>query len=143
MYIFHLSVYGDGSRDARDVPELSVNQKFFDLQEPRLEKFVLKLNVTNQVHDGRRYLTAFGTSYLNIFINDPPENGTCSVRIRTLDPDTGLFLWTPAKTGRALIDEFLISCAEWKDPDSHRITKYVFKSERLSKISLAEQPSWL
>ena len=39
----------------------------------------------------------------------------------------GKEVWVPAKTGRALIDEFLISCKSWVDPDDHSIKKYIFK----------------
>ena len=66
---------------------------------------------------------------MNILINDPPENGTCWVRILSHDA-LGREVWSPAKTGKALVDEFLIGCQDWKDPNDHLITKYVFKREK-------------
>lgn len=42
---------------------------------------MVKLNVTNVVWNGRENAMAYGTSYLNVIINDPPENGTCTVLV--------------------------------------------------------------
>ena len=52
----HPSVYADGSTDARDGTELSIQQKFFDIQKSDIKTFFLKLNVTNPVdqESGRR-----------------------------------------------------------------------------------------
>ena len=36
-------------------------------------------------------------------------------------------MWVPAKTGRALLDEFLIQCSEWADPNDHAVNKFIFK----------------
>ena len=66
---------------------------------------------------------------MKFIINDPPENGTCWIRIRSFD-GLGREVWSPAKTGKALVDEFLIGCQDWKDPNDHLITKYVFKREK-------------
>merc|ERR1739848_546134 len=63
---------------------------------------------------------------MNIFINSAPENGTCTIKLPAID-QSGKEVWVPAKTGRALIDEFLISCKSWVDPDDHSIKKYIFK----------------
>ena len=73
-------VFADGSADARDLKELSIQQRFFDLQSKSIKEFVLKLNITKGVFDGRKWGYSYGTAYINIFINDPPENGTCVIR---------------------------------------------------------------
>ena len=68
--------------------ELSIQQRFFDLQSKDIKDFILKLNITKKVYDGRKYIYSHGTAYINIFINDPPENGTCIIRLQdslTLD----------------------------------------------------------
>ena len=119
-------VFADGSRDARDLKELSIQQKFFELQDKGVKEFVLKLNITKAVFDGRKYSYSSGNAFLNIFINDPPENGTCTIQIGQTGAD-GNILYVPAETGRALLDEFLIKCVDWVDPNDHAITKYIFK----------------
>ena len=122
-------MYADGSKDARDSEELSVQQRFFPLQDPLPKKFVLKLNVTQGVFDGRKTVFAYGTAYINIFINDPPENGTCDITVLDGQDADGGDVWKPAKTGMALLDIFHIGCQDWVDPNDHTITKYVFKRE--------------
>ncbi len=76
--------------------------------------------------DGRKYSYSSGTSYLNIFINDPPENGTCTVSLPGQDAD-GNDVYLPAETGQALLHEFQLKCQEWRDPNDHAIIKTVFK----------------
>ena len=118
-------VYADGSSDARDSKELSIQQKFFDLQDSSVKDFVLKLNITKSVFDGRSWSYSYGTAYINIFINDPPENGTCRIQIQETQDDK--LVWVDAKTGRGLLDEFRIGCSDWVDPNDHVINKFVFK----------------
>lgn len=118
--------YADGLRDGRDSKQLSIQQKFFELQKAGFKEFELTLNVTNKVFNGRRWVSAYGTSTMKIIINSPPINGTCDITIRSLQPD-GSTLWVPAETGKALVDEFKISCRKWVDPDGHTVNKYVFK----------------
>ena len=65
---------------------------------------------------------------MKLIINDPPENGTCWIRILSHDA-LGREVWSPAKTGKALVDTFLLGCHDWADPNGHVITKYVFKRE--------------
>ena len=64
-------VFADGSRDARDKKELSIQQRFFDLQNwPEGDKkFVIKLNITKSVWNGRKWSYSYGTAYMNMFIN--------------------------------------------------------------------------
>ena len=62
--------------------ELSIQQRFFDLQSKDIKDFILKLNITKKVYDGRKFIYSHGTAYINIFINDPPENGTCIIRLQ-------------------------------------------------------------
>lgn len=124
------AVFGDGSRDARDSKELAIQQKFFDLQSPSTNVFMLKLNVTQGTFDGRGTTYASGVAYMKVFINEAPVNGTCSIQVKkTLEASTGKTVWAAAQTGRALMDEFLISCQNWVDPNGNSITKYIFKSE--------------
>ena len=129
-------VYADGSRDARDAKELAIQQKFFPINHlafnGQLEKFKIKLNVSEQSPDGRGGIKwAHGVSELQMFINKAPENGTCWIKIRgigsAVDPEE--VTWTPTKTGRALLDEFHILCHSWVDPDGHAVNKYKFKSK--------------
>ena len=119
-------VFADGSRDARDNKELSIQQRFFELQESGIKDFIIKLNITKSVWDGRKFSHSYGTAYMNIFINDPPENGTCSIRLPEYDAQ-GKEVWVEADTGRSLIDKFQLSCRDWVDPNDHSIRKYVFK----------------
>jgi hypothetical protein len=119
-------VFADGTRDARDTKELSIQQKFFELQTSGIKEFVLKLNITKKVWDGRKWDYSSGTAYLNIVINDPPENGTCTIKLPALDAE-GKEVLVPAHTGRSMLDEFTIQCGDWKDPNDHTITKYIFK----------------
>ena len=132
-------VFGGGSEDARFLKELSIKQVFFP-QNKDIKDFVLKLNITKGVSNGREFTYSYGTAYINIFINDPPENGTCTIRIQEENAD-GKLVWVPAKTGRAILDEFLIQCSDWVDPNDHAINKYIFKlvnkiGETTSKKSL-------
>ena len=104
---------------------MSIKQVFFP-QNKDIKDFVLKLNITKGVSNGREFTYSYGTAYINIFINDPPENGTCTIRIQEPNAD-GKLVWVPAKTGRAILDEFLIQCSDWVDPNDHAINKYIFK----------------
>ena len=129
-----LTVYADGREDNRQGEQLSISQRFFDLQtneiDGKLEKFKIKLNITNQVFNGHQLVDSFGLSYLNVFINNPPENGTCEIT-----KGTGTFdnnnneIHVSATNGKALLDKFKINCNKWGDRDGHQITKYQFKSE--------------
>ena len=42
-------VFADGTRDARNGKELSIQEKFFQLQEAGIKDFVIKLNITKKV----------------------------------------------------------------------------------------------
>ena len=119
-------IFADGSRDARNLKELSIQQKFFELQSKNIKEFVLKLKITKKVFDGKTTTESHGTAYLNIFINDPPENGTCVIKIASKNSE-GNDVWVPALTGRSLLDEFLIQCTNWRDPNDHAINKFIFK----------------
>lgn len=55
-----------------------------------------------------------GQSFLNLIINRPPEGGFCR-----LTPDSG----------RALMDNFMIECWDWKDPEMDPILMYTFYCE--------------
>ena len=125
-------MFGDGSRDARDGKELSIVQPFFPKQDAKLKEFDLKLEVTQVskiVYKGRtREKKAVGLSSLKIKINDPPENGTCTIQIPEMQQD-GKPKLVPVKTGRALLDEFYINCFNWADPNAHAINKFIFKSK--------------
>ncbi|XP_059084074.1 uncharacterized protein LOC131881274 [Tigriopus californicus] len=118
--------YADGLRDGRDSKQLSIQQKFFELQKAGFKEFELTLNVTNKVFNGRRWVSAYGTSTMKVIINSPPVNGTCDISIRSPLPD-GSYVWIPAETGKALVDEFKIACRGWVDADGHVVNKYVFK----------------
>ncbi len=74
-------MYADGSREANDLQELSIQQRFFDNQDKghAFEKFQLKLAVTMTVWDGLKYTDVQGTSYINILINKPPTGGVCYI----------------------------------------------------------------
>lgn len=124
-------VFGDGSKDARDDKELSIVQPFFPNQNSKLKEFDLKLEVTqiSQVtYKGKtRSKKAVGLSSLTIKINDPPENGTCTIQIEKPGAD-GKPKLVPAKTGRALLDEFYILCEKWVDPNAHSVNKFIFKT---------------
>ena len=40
-----------------------------------------------------------------------------------------------ADTGKALLEEFRLSCEDWVDRNDHAIVKYIFKSAYMSNIS--------
>ena len=135
---FSNSVFADGSRDARDTKELAIQQQFFPINykgfDGRLEKFKIRLNVSEQSPDGRGGVKwTHGVSELQMFINKAPENGTCWIKIKgigsAIDPEE--VTWTPTKTGRALLDEFHILCHSWVDPHGHAVNKYKFKSKKI------------
>ena len=84
------------------------------------------MNITKAVHNGRKWIRTFGTAYINIFINDKPENGKCVIRLQKENAE-GKLVWESAETGKALLDEFLIQCSDWVDPNDHAINKYIFK----------------
>ncbi len=42
-------VFADGTRDARDGTELSIQERFFRLQEAGIKDFIIKLNITKKV----------------------------------------------------------------------------------------------
>jgi hypothetical protein len=120
-------VFADGSRDARDQMELAINKKFFELQEAGVKDFKIKLNITKIVFNGLKNISASGLAEMHLAINDPPENGTCTIKTASIEESSGKEVWQPAATGYALIDEFKIQCTNWVDPNGHTITKYVFK----------------
>ena len=120
---------------------MAINQKFFPINykgfDGKLEKFKIRLNVSEQSPDGRGGVKwTHGVSELQMFINKAPENGTCWIKIKgigsAIDPEE--VTWTPTKTGRALLDEFHILCHSWVDPDGHAVNKYKFKSKKMHNI---------
>jgi hypothetical protein len=118
-------VFADGTRDARDSKQLSIQQPFFDIQHDVFKKFVIKLNITKKVYDGRKFTYASGITYLNVFINSPPDTGTCIVQVGKENST-----WVVANSGRGLLDVFRIVCSGWTDPNYHAIVKYVFKRKK-------------
>lgn len=129
-FIFLPLVFSDGLRDARDGPQLAIKQEFFSAQTTSpLHGFKLILNITNEVFNGRKYTTAYGTSQLNVFVNDPPQNGTCEIRKKEVNAQ-GQEAWVIAETGTGLLDKFLITCKDWVDPNGHVVNKYIFKRKR-------------
>ncbi len=88
------------------------------------------LNVTKIVFDGRKNITASGISFLNLIINQPPENGTCEFLKLGKDPVTNGDVWNHgARDGIALINTYKVVCKDWKDPEEHSLAKYVFKGK--------------
>ena len=122
------SVFADGTRDARDGSDLSIKHKFFELQNQAFTDFYLKLTITQPVFDGSVWRNMSGQSSLRVFLNDPPQGGQCDIKIKRVDSRDNTY-WAPTATGKALIDEFHMQCTRWMDPNSHKITKYVFKSK--------------
>ena len=47
-------------------------EQIFFLQHANFKTFVIKLNITKKVFDGRKFTYASGINYLNVFINSPP-----------------------------------------------------------------------
>ena len=95
-----------------------------------MKEFQLELNITRcletGVGAGKKMTCATGVSTMKILVNQPPENGKCTIKNlgRTEDDD-------PSNPGinTALLDIFHIQCSSWTDPNSHAITKYVFKGK--------------
>ena len=52
---------------------------------------------------------------------------SCNHITRLSQLEDGKPVWVPAQTGRALLDEFLIQCSEWADPNDHAVNKFIFK----------------
>jgi hypothetical protein len=42
---------------------------------------VIKLNITKKVFDGRKNNYASGITYLNVFVNSPPDSGKCIIQV--------------------------------------------------------------
>ena len=80
----NVRVLGENLNHIFPAKELSIQQRFFDLQSKDIKDFILKLNITKKVYDGRKFIYSHGTAYINIFINDPPENGTCIIRLQDI-----------------------------------------------------------
>jgi hypothetical protein len=49
-----------------------IYEKTYLFQHDKFKTFVIKLNITKKVFDGRKFTYASGINYLNIFINSPP-----------------------------------------------------------------------
>ena len=75
-----------------------------------------------KVNDGRKNIYSSSITYLNVFINSPPDTGQCIIQVKDSNGT-----WDQANSGRALLDVFKIVCSGWKDPNYHAIVKYVFK----------------
>jgi hypothetical protein len=60
LWFCTISVFGDGTTDARFSEELSLQEKFFTLQDPALKTFQLSLKTTKTVFDGRKNVSASG-----------------------------------------------------------------------------------
>lgn len=84
-----------------------------------------------KVNDGRKNIYSSSITYLNVFINSPPDTGQCIIQVKDSNGT-----WDQANSGRALLDVFKIVCSGWKDPNYHAIVKYVFKRKDLSELSL-------
>jgi len=82
------------------------------------------------VNDGRKNIYSSSITYLNVFINSPPDTGQCIILVSSSNST-----WISANSGRALLDVFKIVCSGWKDPNYHAIVKYVFKREN-SKLDV-------
>eukprot|EP00095_Tigriopus_kingsejongensis_P012230 maker-scaffold528_size145933-snap-gene-0.29 protein:Tk12230 transcript:maker-scaffold528_size145933-snap-gene-0.29-mRNA-1 annotation:"hypothetical protein IscW_ISCW000316" len=118
-------VFGDGRTDARDSDDLALREMFFKIN-PQVKTFRITLNATNTIHNGQRHISSSGTSYLDVIINQPPENGTCDLTVKTIESN-GEEHWKWTSDGRSLKDVFRLVCSNWVDPDEHEITKFVFK----------------
>ncbi len=120
-------MFAGGESEARFDKELSLQEKFFHIQEEGLKKFQLSLESTNLVFNGIKWINATGYTEFTIYINDPPENGTCSIATQN---DAGN--WVDTNAGDALIQEFRLECdGDWVDPNQHKIIKFNFKSKLL------------
>ena len=110
-----------------DNKEFSIKSDFFKLN-PTLKEFVIDLNVTRCIETGigagRKMSCSTGISTLNIRVNDPPVDGKCIIKNLGLTEEMN-----PVNPGEntALLDVFQVECSNWKDPNQHALTKYVFK----------------
>ena len=128
-----LSVFGDGTTDARFSQDLSIKEIFFDIQREPIKQFHLSLDVTKTNEVAGKLVNATGYTEFTIFVNDPPVNGSCYAYIE--DPVSNQ--WVDFDAGTALIASFKIYCDdEWVDPNKHRIVKYAFKLENVEDGSL-------
>ena len=113
------TVYGDGTTDARTDDALALSELFYQLN-PDIESYRVTLKVTRTINNGVRDVSSTGQASLKLTINEPPEMGTCTLAIQE-----GL-AWVDVNDGRALVDEYLLSCTGWVDPNDHDLVKYRF-----------------
>lgn len=86
---------------------MALAEDFFKQYYPLYGDFIAKLAVTNE--EGFK-----GASDIFLHINQPPEDGNC-----TIEPETG----------KALLDLFSINCKGWLDPEGGAIEHYGFWSK--------------
>ena len=119
-------VFGDGTTEARFNKELSLQEKFFKMLDPNMKRFQLSLNTTRTIFNGIKNISSYGYTEFTIIINDPPENGSCSI-LGFIKKDQK---WLDTSVGLGLVQEFKLNCDnKWVDPNGHKILEYVFKSK--------------
>ena len=120
-------VFGDGTTEARFNQEFSLQEKFFRMLDPNIKRFQLSLNTTRTIFNGVKNISSYGYTEFIIIINDPPENGSCSI-LGFYQKDQK---WLDTSVGLGLVQEFKLNCDnKWVDPNNHKIQEYVFKSKR-------------
>ena len=126
MKKFFFKVFGDGTTEARFNKELSLQEKFFKMLDPNMKRFQLSLNTTRTIFNGIKNISSYGYTEFTIIINDPPENGSCSI-LGFIKKDQK---WLDTSVGLGLVQEFKLNCDnKWVDPNGHKILEYVFKSK--------------
>ena len=95
--------------------------------DPNIKRFQLSLNTTRTIFNGVKNTSSYGYTEFTIIINDPPENGSCSI-LGFYQKDQK---WLDTSVGLGLVQEFKLNCDnKWVDPNNHKIQEYVFKSKR-------------
>ena len=91
-----------------------------------MKRFQLSLNTTRTIFNGIKNISSYGYTEFTIIINDPPENGSCSI-LGFIKKDQK---WLDTSVGLGLVQEFKLNCDnKWVDPNGHKILEYVFKSK--------------
>ena len=107
-------------------PIVSLQEKFFKMLDPNIKRFQLSLNTTRTIFNGVKNISSYGYTEFTIIINDPPENGSCSI-LGFHQKDQK---WLDTSVGLGLVQEFKLNCDnKWVDPNGHKILEYVFKSK--------------
>ena len=105
--------------------QFSLSTDFFSMNK-KLKEFEIELNITRCVKGSRKTSCSSGIATVNVKVNDPPAEGSCSITNLGFT-EVGDFVNPGYNT--ALLDVFHIKCGLWKDPNQHALTKYVFKGE--------------